>query len=135
MFGIRIIESEMQYETASLSECFQRAGESLNGALQRLFLDTAEYIRKNGNGERAFLCSLKKHQEDLAFVEKDLELIKRFAKGLGEKDLEQALKDLNYLKERMAESLAEAGKNEEKWGRLFLHGGWLTGICMVLIFL
>ena len=135
LYGIRMVESEMQYETAALSICFQRAGESLTGALRELFLDTAERIRENGSGEEAFLASLQDHRAELAFTEKDLESIKRFANGLGEKDLEQALKDLNCLKERMKESMAEASRNEDKWGRLFQHAGWLVGICIALIFI
>lgn len=130
-----MVESEMQYEAAALSVCFQRAGNVLDGALRELFFDTAERIKESGNGEKAFLFSLQEHRDELAFTEKDIEAIKRFANGLGEKDLEQALKDLNCLKERMKESLDEANRNEEKWGRLFLHGGWLTGICTALIFL
>ena len=133
LFGLRMIESEIQYETAELSVCFQRAGDALNGVLRDLFYDTAERIRESGNGEQAFLCSLQEHREDLAFTEKDMESIKRFANGLGEIDLEQVLKDLNCLKERMKDSLVEAAKNEEKYGKLFLHTGWLTGICMALM--
>lgn len=135
LFGLRLVESEMQYENAALFYCFQHAGETLEGTIREFFLDTAEQIRESGNGEVSFLSSLQKHRDALALTEKDLELIRRFANDLGEKDLEQAMKDLNCLKERMMESLDEAIGNEKKWGRLFLQGGWLTGICISLVFI
>ena len=55
------------------------------------------------------------------------------AKGENIMTAEQVLKDLSCLKERMKDSLIEAAKNEEKYGKLFLHTGWLTGICMALM--
>lgn len=125
----------MQYETAALPVCFQRAGDAVSGVIRDLFYDTAEQIKKSGNGEDAFLLSLEKHREELAFIEKDFDAMRRFANGLGEKDLEQALKDLDYLNGRMMESLDEAILNEKKWGRLFMQGGWLTGICAALVFI
>lgn len=115
--------------------CFQRAARYTRGNVALLFADAASLLEKSGSGEEALTSSLELHRENLAFTEGDLEHMRCFAKGLGEKDLEHTVKDLHQLEERLHHAEMEAEANDKKWGRLFRSGGWLVGLCTALIFL
>lgn len=134
-FALSVMEGEMNCETSSLSLCFQRAARYTKGNVALLLADAASLLEKNGSGEDSLMVSLELHRENLAFTENDLEHIRCFAKGLGEKDLEHTVKDLHQLEERLRYAEMEAEANDKKWGRLFRSGGWLVGLCAALIFL
>lgn len=133
-FGLSVMEGEMNCEASSLSLCFRRAAQYTKGNVSALFADAAALLEENGSGEDSFSASLERHRDELTLTERDLEHMRCFAKGLGERDLEHTVKELHQLEERLQQAESEAEANDKKWGRLFRGGGWLVGFCTALIF-
>lgn len=129
-----MIEREMSYEAPSLELCFDRASKATRGIVSNIFSDISINISEGECGETSVWNVLKLYRDDLALTDQDMEQLFRLGYGLGENDLEHALKDLAHGEAALEEIIKEADRNEKKWGRLFLHGGWLMGICAALFF-
>lgn len=135
LIGIRVIAREMSYEAPSLELCFDRASKATRNVVSDVFSEISVNISKGESGESSVSKVLKAYRDDLALTERDMEQLFRLGSGLGEHDLEHALKDLSHVEASLEEIIKDADYNEKKWGRLFSHGGWLTGFCVALFFI
>ena len=134
LLGIRIMTREMSYAAPSLEVCFRRAGDATEGTMAQIFSLAADGIAAEKD-EGAFGKALMMMREDLFLTDGDLEWMGRFGVGLGVADLENTLKSLGYMEERAKEALRTAEQNENRWGRVFLRGGWLLGFAVALVFI
>lgn len=125
---------EMSYAASSLEICFRRAGKAIEGTLAQIFFFTAEGIAV-GNDDGSFGKFLSEMRDELFLTDADLEWMCRFGIGLGAADLENTLKSLEYMEKRTEEALRIAEQNENRWGRVFLRGGWLLGFAAALVFI
>lgn len=133
LLGVRLLAAEIRYAAPPLDVCFDRAGQRMQGEMKNVFLDTAQFLRdRDGGGEIAFKTALGSHREALALTERDLLWIGRFGIQLGVTDLENELKNLEYILGQGQDILKEAEGNEKKWCKVMAVGGWLFGVAAAL---
>lgn len=125
----------MRYKASSLEKCFACAASGTEGEMKRVFQNTAERLRSGAVTADPFRECLDETADCLSLTEEDRRCFGGFCERLGTADMKSTLKDLRCTLARCEKAYAEAERNEQKWGGVFLKGGWLCGIAVALFFL
>lgn len=138
------LSREIDYQLSPLGEAFyhtaRRLEEPWKGFCLRVSARLEENLKEEREGEKKE-DFMEIWEEQVAYVgnyhlwKKDLEILKRMGKGLGQLDKEMQLLQLRMAKDEIEEARLEACEEKKKKGRLYPMLGTCMGALGILLLL
>lgn len=126
-----LLRTEMSYSGSVLSEAIRQIMPSVERPVYSFLEEVLDHL--SDTAPVAWSHGVDTYAPLLALTEKDISDLKAFGAGLGNSDLENQLKAIEALSQKLNRSLSEVSELEEKNGKLIRTLGTVSGLLIVIV--
>ncbi len=133
--GLSLLEFNVRYMSYPLCRAFECSAHNRNSAVGEVFKRSA-LLMKNDMGitaGEAFLCAVNENFKDLNISKDEAEILKSFAKTLGQNDAEGEISNIKTAKLRLSSALEDARTEIFKKVKMSRSIGVLLGLFIVIV--
>ena len=130
--ALEYMQSDLEYRLTALSELSKKTAETLNGSLQRLFVNFAKELDNQlaPNAEHCMTVALN-NTPDLP--RKTVEQLSALGKSLGVFDLQGQLRGLEYVHNSCVSTIAEMERQRQQRIRSYETLGLCAGAALAIL--
>lgn len=129
------LEFDIRFLSLPLTEALDKVAESQNGAVRKIFRETADGLsRKKGARVSAlWVGAIEKYRAQLCLTEQDLQAVNSFSHSLGSGDTESEIGNIRAAQMRLQVAEDAARAQAQKNVRLYRGLGLLAGIFAAIL--
>ncbi len=127
------LKNEISFSNSVITDALLNSVSGKNGAVSKLMLSVAEYVRSNRCTFSDALSSVLKEETVLSLNNCDIEELCRFFNMAGSGDREDEVKNINNSITNLNMLLYNSADDEKKYVKLFRTTGILAGFLIAII--
>lgn len=133
--GLHMLEFNIRYMNSPLQEAFFGAGKSCGGVVGDMFLRCGDML-KNDRGLSpcdAFCMAVDENLKEMHISQDDVEILKSFAKALGEGDIESEINNIKTARLRLFSAGEDSKEETLRKIKMSRSMGFLLGLFIVIV--
>lgn len=131
--ALQILEAEIVYSQATLSEAFNKIAQQLPSPVAILFQRVATELQTSSDLTKTWIEQVNYFLMHASLSQDEAEVLKQFGKTLGQHDITQQKKYIQLALTHLDRILTEAQENHQRYGKMYKNLGVLAGLFLVLL--